>query len=305
MNLCLLRLVSCVEFSLARQLKLTSIHLSEIPLKWTEPSSIHLLHFFPSIKVDWNAFSKFLSELKGLPEQFQDILPLLGNFFALHISNPELFGIVDRLARRNSALASAIFHQIVQCDGFPECIEAYAPVFEVLVPTDNETVREFMNKISKIVLINEQIYKALLKLFPSDSPKGKENISKFIADALMTNKPENLNLNVLELATKELSGSEVNLTALIQCAALLNSDALHAFIKTNLKSTQKMSIKSALMLGIAKAGNFSILSEEILKEIVSASFLKEALVTATPQSQNFYVCSLATRIVWLDIKAIV
>ena len=45
----------------------------------------------------------------------------------------------------------------------------------------------------------------------------------------MTNKPENLNLNVLELATKELSGSEVTLTALIQCAALLNSDAFARF----------------------------------------------------------------------------
>ena len=294
LKLCLTRLLPCVEFSLARQLNLPGIQSKfiDISIKWTEPTSLQLLHFFPSIKVDWNAFSKFLSELKGLPQQFQDILPFLGNFFALNISNPELYGIVDRLARRNPALASAIFHQIVQSDTFPECIEAYAPVFEILVPSDSESVREYMNKISKIVILNESIYSALLKLFPSASAKGKENISKFMADSLMVNKPDVLNLNFLDLASKELSGSEVTLSALIQCAALLNSEALPTFIKTNLKSTQKLSIKSAILLGIAKTGNFAVLSDETLK-VVSGAFLKEASVPFTPQAQSFYICSLA------------
>lgn len=293
---CLLRLIPCVEFPLARQLSLPAL-VFDMPLKWTETSTIPLLHFFPSIKVDWMGLSKYLSELKGLSQEFQDFLPFLGNFFARNISNPELYGIVDRLARRNSALASAMFHQIVQCDAFSECIEAYSPVFEALVPVDNETVRAYMCKVSKIAVLNDQIYSSLLKLFPSASPKGKENIAKFTAEALMTNKPEMASSTtsnvVLELATKELSGSDVTLSSLIQCAAILNSESLSSdFLKVNLKNSQKISIKSAIVLGIAKSGNFSALTVETLKEIISPNFLKEAAIAGTPQSQGFFICSL-------------
>jgi hypothetical protein len=290
---CLLKLVPCIEFSLARQIELTNLKKKfEIQIKWNDYASLQLLHFFPSIKVDWNAFTKFLNELKGFPQQFQDLLPFLGNFFNLNTGNSELFGLVERLARRNSAASAAILFQIGQCEKFNENIDAFSTVFEILVPSDNEIVREFMGKLSKIILISNSICQLLLKS-KNFSSKGNENISKFLADCFMKNKPENfITGNFIELATNELS-NESTLSALIQCAALLNSDSegLINFLKTNLKSSQKITIKSSILFGIAKSRNFTCLNPEILKEIFSPPFLKE--ITTNPQSQAYFICALA------------
>ena len=294
-----MKLVPCIEFTLARQIELFNLkkHV-EITIKWTDYATLQLLHFFPSSKVDWNSFSKFLSELKGLPQQFQDFLPFLGNFFNLNTGNPELFGLVERLSRRNSAASAAILYQIGQCESFNENIEAYSTVFDVLVPADNEIVCEFIDKLSKNISISKQICENLLKTFSSStSAKGKENISKFLADCLKTDKSKLENFktgNFVELASKEFS-NESTLSALIQCAAILNSECLENFLKTNLKTPQKIQIKSSILFGIAKSGNFSCLNDEILKEIFSSPFLKEITTTAsaTLQAQIIFICALA------------
>ena len=55
-----------------------------------------------------------------------------------------------------------------------------------------------------------------------------------------------------------------------------------------------MSIKSALMLGIAKSRKFlNSIRGNFERNCFQLHFLKEAQVTTTPQSQNFYICSLA------------
>ena len=299
---CLLKLVSCINYALACQLNLVSLKAKltdSIKLKY-DYSNLQLLHFFPSVRVDWTVFSKFLGELKGLPQHFQDILPFLRKFLNLHSSSVDLSGIVERLARRNSVLAAAILHELAQCEGFSENINSYAATLEILVPADNETVREYIRNISKITTLTVFLCSNLLKSFSSSSPKAKENISTFLADSLISNKTEeNLNqFNFVEIASKELSGSEVTLSSLVQCAALFNSQSssysFPAFLKTNLRSNQKLSIKSAILFGIAKSSSFSSLSEDILMELFSVGYLKEAAVTSasSPQSQSFFVCSL-------------
>lgn len=300
---CLLKLIPCINFGLARQLNLANLRTKvtdSLQFKY-DYVNLQLLHFFPGISVDWNAFSKFLNEIKGFPEQFQDLLPFLGNFFNVHVGSSDLSGIVERLARRNSALSAGIFHQIVQCDTFSDSLNSYAATFEILVPSDNETVREYLAKVSEIVTLSDSICTSLLKSFPSASPKSKENISKFMAKSLKRNKPtptETLEkLNFLELATKEISGSEVVLSALIQCASITaNTEAMTVFLKNNLKANQKLSVKSSILLGITATKSFPYLNDEILKEIFSPSYLKEATAAGTPQSQTFFVCSLATMV---------
>lgn len=289
---CVLKLLPCIEYSLASKMELVHLKNLQVNIKCNDYASLQSLHFFPSVKVDWTAFSKFLSELKGCPQQFLDLLPFLGNFFNFNTSTPELFDIVDRLARRNSAASAALLYQTVQCDKFADCLDLYAPVFEVLVPVDNEIVREFMAKISKIIVISPSLVEKLMKSFSAASVKAKENISKFLAECFANNKPESISTNFADYAAKELS-SEVILAALIQCSAYTNSEALTAFLKTNLNATQKMSVKSSIMLGIAKSGNFSSITDEIMKEIFSTSFLKEATAAGTLHSQIFFTCSLA------------
>jgi hypothetical protein len=185
---CYTRLLSCIDYKLASQLKLTSqCPIPDKAIKWNNFDSLRLLHFFPRVSADWSAFGKFLSEIKGSNEQVIELISFLTNFLALNVSNTELVSIVDRMSRRNGPLASILFLQICESETFPDCIEAYLSVFEALVPLDNESVQFNVSKIAGIFPLSSSLTSSLMSKLPSSSPKGKEFISKFLAITFANN----------------------------------------------------------------------------------------------------------------------
>ena len=297
---CLLSLLTRIDFSLARKIKIPNIikHLSDsIHINWHSFDSLRLLHFFPFVKVDWIALSKFLYEIKSVSLLWNDLVPFLSNFLIKNSSNPDLINIIDRLARRNPIIAAGLFDQIIQSDSVSDCIDFYVSIFEVLVPSENEIVHKFVNKAPKIISLSPSLCKCLLLVFKTSSLKGKEFISKFLAECLL-NDIENISgtdiPDFVDICSKEMS-NELTLTYLIQCAALVNSnsDSFKSFLKTNLKSSQKLSIRSSILFGISKSGKFNCLNSEILAELFSPALLKESLQPTTPHSTFFFIGTLS------------
>jgi hypothetical protein len=294
---CYTRLLSCIDYKLASQLKLTSqCPIPDKAIKWNNFDSLRLLHFFPRVSADWSAFGKFLSEIKGSNEQVIELISFLTNFLALNVSNTELVSIVDRMSRRNGPLASILFLQICESETFPDCIEAYLSVFEALIPLDNESVQFNVSKIAGIVPLSSSLTSSLMSKLPSSSPKGKEFISKFLAITFSTNLNELPagSPNFVDLAGKELS-NEGCLRALIHCAGLCSND-MESFLVANLKGTQKLSVRSAIILGLCSSRKMDYFSSSVLKELFAPSILKDSLLAGTDQARNFYICALAAHV---------
>jgi len=297
---CISRLASCIEYSSAREIKLHGVSSGSsgnLMIKWNNYDSLRVLHFFPNVVADWSAFGKFLSEIKGgESDQIIALIPFLENFLAHNIAKPELVSIVDRMSRRNGTVASALILHICQCEIFPEYFDLYLNAFEALVPSDNENIQAYISKISKIVPASSNMTKCLLKLFSTSSPKSRELISKFLADNFMNNLTDLPNgvPSFVDLASKELS-NEPCLSHLVQCAALLSAE-LESFLVSNLKASQKLSVRSAILSGICLSRRMEYLSTAVLKEIFTTQILKDSLLAGSVQNRTFFICAFAAHI---------
>lgn len=293
-------LVNFLHFDLAHQLDLPLISdciAAAVKSKTLKLSSIHsmkLLHFAPSAAVTIEDL-KFLNEIKGLPHEIEDLLPFLSAHFMVIGKNEDFINLVDRLSRRNPSLAAAILCQVskhftvMSERSYSEPIDPvlYISIIHVLIPCEVEIIQKYLQVISLNISsrLNDKFISALFSTFraiSSASVKVKEFYCKFLSSALSkynTTSSCSLESSVdfVDICSKELNNSEFALSSLIQFALIFNQNnpSLLTFLKTNLKASQKITIRSTILFGAVKANNNSflrILKNEpvLLKEVLNS-----------------------------------
>lgn len=295
-------LASVLDFELAAELKLNHLHIrfaTLITARKIDDKSIKCCLFVPSseFKAEFvTSLGKYLSELKGLPEGFDEFFPFLKTAFEAFASKPEFIEMIDRLSRRNTALAACLLKHLVNSTTIAS--DSYATILENLVQTDNEQVIKFMLKIAATIQVSQSLLERLHKAFKTMTPRSKEIVARFMAE-MVTGKDAS-GPDFVEFLAKEMS-VDATLTSLVQYNAAIKSPTLAAFVAIHLKASVRLNTRSAILLGLNKAGCYSF-SPDNLNELFGASLLKDASSPSSLSSLAYYICAFAALVANPEFK---
>ncbi len=289
----LVTLASVLDFELASKLHLSHLKASFDEIVATQKIDYRIMQcsYFASDSAFTSSFltsfSKSLSELKGLPDQFVAISKFLKTFYMACHAEKTFIEVIDRLSKRNSTLSSFIFSDLVSFVSFTaETVTLYDSVVETLCQVDNEAVISSMLKIAIKLPVSKVLLSKVQISFKGYGPRTKEIVAEFIST--LVNGKHALELpDFGEFLQKEMN-ADSTLASLIQYCACASSAHLNSFLASNLKSSQRLSTRSAIMLGLLKA-NFNNWNDGLMQELFSASFVKDAGQNSTAGSLVVYV----------------
>ena len=297
---CLVSLVSCLNFEIASEIRLPYLASSFEKIITTQKIDEKVIQcslFARDASFEGSflsGLSKYLSELKGLPESFAAVAKFLKTAISFCFAKKEFIEMMDRLSKRNSLLASFFMSEIALVAPFTEEISrAYDPVIEVLCQVDNEQVIAFSLKIASKIVVSKSLLEKLQKSFKTFNPRSKEIVSKFIANLVLDKQSSDLP-DFGEFLSKELNADNT-LASLVQYAVSTSSTHLASFLTSTWKATQKFNTRTAILLGLVRAG-YKSWSLDLLRELFSASFSKEAAQPSTISSLAFFVCAFVALI---------
>lgn len=289
-------LVSVLHFPVASELllpNLSSVFGKIVSSPKVDEKIVQCSLFAPESSLDQSfltAFGKYLSDLKGLPEHFIAIVKFLRNVFTVCHANKGFVDIMDRLAKRNTLLSSRLILELVSVVAFSqEFIQLYDSVLEQLCQVDNEQVIANMLDVAVKIPVSKTLLDRLQKSYKGFNPRTKEIVSKFVA-LHVTGKDSSEVPDFGEFMSKELN-ADSTLAYLVQYSAATSSSHLDSFLAANLTHSQRLNSRTAILLGLVRAG-FKSWTDKLLKDLFSASFLKDASQPSSQTTLSFYVCAL-------------
>jgi len=290
-------LIANLEIAHARHLKLPNFtsKLTVLQLAKLDHNSLKSLYFadtnlFSEISL-LNAFGKWVNEVKEVPDDIDSLFSFLYPFFASNFENEAFVSIVDRASKRNSILAANIVSSSIKASKCRIVSTCHHSIISTLVSLDNVKVQTSILSALQHVSKDCGLFHHLLSCFKSSNlAKNRELLAKSIA--ILSGPHIALEADFAALAQKDLA-NETTISSLVESTAKINFSLLSSFIETNLKASQKLGIKAAILNGVLRSGMISSLSSSTIQECFAHSVLKEILSATQnpPQLITFLTAS--------------
>ncbi len=296
-SVCIVNLVSALDFELASKLHLPRLQPIFGALLSSQKLDERIIRCsFFALEDSFNlsflsALGKYFSDLKGLSEHFSSTVKFLKTAFKFCHARKEFVEIVERLSKRNSALAALLLNEMSSSVSFSvETAQLYDATLESLCQVDSESVINCLLQVASKLPISPSLIGKLQAAFKGFSPRTKELAAKFIA--ITVQGKENCSLPDFGEFLQKESSSDSTLTSLVQYCACSHSTQLLPFLAANLKPSQRLNTRAAILSGLVRA-NFNDWDESLLKELYSSAFSKEASQPSSQQTLTFYCCAFA------------